>query len=325
MRQIAASFTLFAMLVALCAPAEAQQPAPLPRLGILRAGAPPDATLQTFLQAMRELGYVEGKNVLIEIRYAEGNQKRSAELARELVKLNPDALFTSGTRAILDLKATTKSIPIVFVSTSDPIGTGMVESLAHPGGNLTGMSLLASDLWPKRLELLAEIVPKLARAAMLWNKSNAGMALEAKATLELAGSLGVALQDRGMKDPTELETILGLIRKDRPDGLLALMDLSLSAHRKRILEFLVSHRVPAIFESQLWVEAGGLVSYGPSSVDVIRRAASKLDKILKGAKPADLPVEQPMKFEFIVNLNTAKQIGLVIPPNVLARADKVIK
>jgi putative tryptophan/tyrosine transport system substrate-binding protein len=325
MRARAIGSALCAMLVVLWASADAQQPSPLPRLGILRAGAPPDSTLQSFLRAMRELGYVEGKNIYIEIRYAEGNQKRSAELARELVKLNPDALFTSGTRAILDLKAATKTIPIVFVSTSDPIGTGMVESLARPGGNLTGMSLLASDLWPKRLELLTEIVPKFTRAAMLWNKSNAGMALEAKATLELAGTLGVALQDRGMKDPSELEMVLGAISKDRPDGLLALMDLSLSAHRRRILEFLAIHRVPAIFESQAWVEAGGLVSYGPSSVDVIRRAASKLDKILTGARPADLPVEQPMKFEFIVNLHTAKQIGLVIPPNVLARADRVIR
>jgi putative ABC transport system substrate-binding protein len=274
---------------------------------------------------MRDLGYVEGKNILIEIRYAEGNQKRSAELAKELVKLNVDALFTTGTQAILDLKEATKTIPIVFVSTSDPIGTGMVESLAHPGGNLTGMSLLASDLWPKRLELLKEMLSKLARAAMLWNKSNAGMALEAKATLKSADTLGVILQDRGMKDPTELETVLGTITKDRPDGLLALMDLSLSAHRRRILEFLITNRVPAIFESQAWVEAGGLVSYGASSVDVIRRAAIKMDKVLKGTKPADLPVEQPTKFEFVVNLKTAKQIGLTIPPNVLARADRVIR
>ena len=313
------------MLFPLCSSALAQQQSSIPRIGILRAGAPPDSNLQSFLQAMRELGYVEGKNILIEIRYAEGNQKRSAELAKALVQLNPDALFTSGTRAILDLKQATKTIPIIFVSTSDPIGTGMVESLAHPGGNMTGMSLLASDLWPKRLELLKEMLSKLTRAAMLWNKSNAGMALEARATLESADRLGVVLQDRGMKDPSELEVILDAITKDRPEGLLALMDLSLSRHRKRILEFLVANRVPAIFESQAWVESGGLVSYGPSSADVIRRAAVKMDKVLKGAKPADLPVEQPMKFEFIINLKTAKQIGLTIPPNVLARADRVIR
>ena len=305
--------------------AHAQKAANIPRLGILRAGAPPDSTLQSFLQAMRDLGYVDGKNILIEIRYAEGDQKRSAGLAKELVKLNVDALFTSGTRAILDLNEATKTVPIVFVSTSDPIGTGMVDSLAHPGGNLTGMSLLASDLWPKRLELLREMLANLTRAAMLWNKSNAGMGLEAKATLESAGRLGVVLQDRGMKDTSELETVLGVLTKERPDGLLAMMDLSLRAHQKRILEFLVTDRIPAIFEDASWVEAGGLVSYGPSSSDVIRRAAIKMDKILKGAKPADIPVEQPMKFEFVVNLKAAKQIGLTIPPNVLARADKVIK
>ena len=316
---------LLAFLVSVSQLVEAQQTKKVPRIGILRAGAPPDSTLQSFLHAMQELGYHEGKNILIEIRYAEGNQKRSAELAKELVKLNVDALFTSGTRAILDLKEATKAIPIVFVSTSDPIGTGMVESLAQPGGNLTGMSLLASDLWPKRLELLKEMIFKLTRVAMFWNKSNAGMGLEAKATLESAGTLGVVLQDRGMKDPSDLETVLGTITKDRPDGLLAMMDLSLRVHQKRILEFLVTDRIPAIFEDKSWVEAGGLVSYGASSVDVIRRAAVKMDKIIKGAKPADLPVEQPMKFEFVVNLKTANQIGLTIPPNVLARADRVIR
>ncbi len=317
--------TLVALAIFPIVAANAQQPSTIPSIGILRAGAPPDSTLQSFLQAMRELGYLEGKNIRIEIRYAEGNQKRSAELAKELVKLKVDALFTSGTRAILNLKEATKFIPIVFVSTSDPVGSGMVESLAHPRGNLTGMSLLASDLWPKRLELLKEMLSKLTRAAMFWNKSNAGMGLEAKATLESAGTLGVVLQDRGMKDTSELETVLGMITKDRPDGLLAMMDLSLRPHQTRILEFLVTDRIPAIFEDKNWVEAGGLVSYGPSTVDVVKRAAIKMDKILKGAKPADLPVEQPMKFEFVINLKTANQIGLTIPPNVLVRAERVIR
>ena len=199
----------------------------------------------------------------------------------------------------------------------------MVKSLARPGGNLTGMSLLASDLWPKRLELLKEMLSKLTRAAMFWNKSNVGMA-KAKATLESAGTLGVVLQDRGMKDASELETVLGTITKDRPDGLLAMMDLSLRPHQKRILEFLVTDRIPAIFEDKNWVEAGGLVSYGPSSVDVIRRAAIKMDKILKGAKPADLPVEQPLKLSCHQS-EDRQQIGLTIPPNVLVRADRVIR
>ena len=304
---------------------QAQQSKKIHRVGILRAGAPPDRTLDLFLQALRELGYVEGKNIKIETRFAEGNQKRSAELAKELVQLNVDALFTSGTRAILDLKDATKTIPIVMVSTSDPIGTGMVASLARPGGNLTGMSLLASDLWPKRLEILKEILPKLSKAAMVWNKSNAGMSLEAKATLDVSDSLGITLQDRGMKDPSELEMAFAAVTKDRPDGILALMDLSLSSHRKRILEFLATNRIPAIFEDTEWVEAGGLISYGPNREDVIRRAAVHMDKILKGTKPADIPVEQPMKFDLVINLKSAKQIGLTIPQWTLMKADRVIR
>jgi len=283
-------------LLTLASFAHAQKQAAIPRVGILRAGSPGDVNLELFLQGLRELGYVEGKNILIEVRYAEGNQKRSAELAKDLVQLNVDAVFTS-----------------------------MVASLARPGGNVTGMSLLASDLWPKRLELLKEMFPTITRAAMLWNKSNAGMAIEAKATLEVAGPLGVTLQDRGVQDPSELETVFVAVSKDRPDALLALIDLSLSSHRERILEFLASNRIPAIFENKEWVEAGGLISYGPSYSDVFRRAAVQMDKILKGTKPANIPVEQPTKFEMVINLKTAKQIGLTIPPNVLARADKVIR
>lgn len=303
----------------------AQKPATIPRIGILRAGSPPDATLNLFLQGLRELGYTDGQNVQIEIRYAEGKPARSAELAMELVGLKVDALFTSGTRTILNLKQATKSIPIVMVSTSDPVGTHMVASLAQPGGNITGMSLLASDLWPKRLELLKEIFPKLSRAAMFWNKSNAGMSLEAKATLAVAGKLGVSLQDRGIRDTNEIEAVLEALSKDRPDAFLALMDLSLRSHEKRILDFLAKNRLPAIFESKAMVEAGGLISYGPNYADVYRRAAVQMDKILKGAKPADIPVEQPTKFEMVINLKTAQRFGLTIPPGVLARADKVIR
>jgi putative ABC transport system substrate-binding protein len=320
--------TLFVWATLILAPVglvHAQKQATIPQIGILRAGAPPDATLDLFLQGLRELGYIDGKNVQIEIRYAEGKAARSSELAMELVRLKVDALFTSGTRAILSLKQATKTIPIVMVSTSDPVATGMVASLARPGGNITGMSLLATDLWPKRLELLKEIFPKLSRAAMFWNKSNAGMSLEAKATLETAGQLGVTLQDRGIRDTDEIEAVFEAISKDRPDAFLALMDLSLRSHENRILDFLTKNRLPAIFENKEMVEAGGLTSYGPNRADVIRRAAVQMDKILKGTKPADLPVEQPTKFELVINLKTAKQIGLTIPPNVLARADKVIR
>jgi len=318
-------FILATLFLASVYPAHAQKQTTIPRVGILRPGSPPDPNLEVFLQGLRDLGYMEGKNILLELRFAEGKQDRLPELAAELVRLKVDALYGGSTPVIFALKQATKTIPIVFTTTSDPIGTGMVASLAHPGGNLTGMSMLASDLWPKRLELLKEISPKLSRVAMLWNKGNAGMALEAKATQEVAGPLGVTLQDRGVKDPDELEVVFAVMTKDRPDAFLALMDPILSSYRKRILDFLAKTRLPAIFQSSDWVEAGGLISYGPNFADMFRRAAVHMDKILKGAKPADIPVEQPTKFELVINLNTAKQIGLTIPPNVLVRADKVIK
>jgi putative ABC transport system substrate-binding protein len=236
-----------------------------------------------------------------------------------------DAIFTAGTPAIFALKEATKTIPIVFFSTSDPIGTGVVASLAQPGGNITGVSLLASDLWPKRLELLKEIFPKLSRVAMLWNTGNAGMALEAKATQDVAGPLGVVLQDRGVRDPNELDVVFGAMIKDRPDAFLALMDPVLNSYRKRILDFLAQNRIPAMFQDKEWVEAGGLISYGSNFPDAFRRAAILMDKVLKGIKPRDIPVEQPTKFEMVINFKTAKQIGVTIPPNVLVRSDKVIR
>jgi putative ABC transport system substrate-binding protein len=295
------------------------------RIGVLYLGAPPNANLDAFIQGLRELRYVEGKNILIEYRFAEGKAERLPELARELVLLKVDAIFTAGTPAIFALREATKTIPIVFFSTSDPIGMGVVASLAHPGGNITGISVLASDLWPKRLELLKEIFPKLSRVAMVWNKGNAGMALEAKATQDVAGPLGITLQDRGVKDPNELEVVFAVMTKDRPDGFLALMDPVLNSYQKRILDFIAKNRLPAIFENQAWVEAGGLISYGANYADAHRRAATLMDKILKGTKPADIPVEQPTKFELVINLKTAKQIGVTIPQSVLYQADKVIK
>ena len=320
--------TLFILATLILAPvslAYAQKPASIPRIGVLLLGAPPNTNLDAFIQGLQELGYVEGKNISIEYRFAEGKADRLPELAKELVRLKVAAIFTAGTPAIFALKEATKTIPIVFFSTSDPIGTGVVASLAHPGGNITGISVLASDLWPKRLELLKEIFPKVSSVAMLWNKGNAGMALEAKATQEVAGPLRVTLQDRGVKDPNELDTVFALMIKDRPDGFLALMDPVLNSYQKRILDFLAQNRLPAIFENKTWVEAGGLVSYGADYAEAHRRAATLVDKILKGAKPSDLPVEQPMKFELVINLKTAQQIGVVIPPNVLARADRVIR
>jgi len=317
--------SLCALLLVLSVPARAQKPPAIPRIGILSPGAPPDAFLEVFIQGLRDLGYIEGKNIHIEIRFAEGKADRLPDLATELVRLKVDALHAQSTPVIFALKQATKTIPIVFNGSSDPIATGIVASLAHPGGNITGVTLMASDLWPKRLELLKQVAPKLSKVAMLWNNSNAGMAIEAKATEKVAGPLGLALQDRGIKDANELDGVLGVISKDRPDGFLALIDPVLNSNRKRIVDFLIKNRLPAIFENKEWVEEGGLISYGPDFPDAVRRAAALTDKILKGAKPADLPVEQPMKFELVINLKTAKQIGLTIPPNVLAQADRVIR
>ncbi len=323
MRKPFVSFLLCSALLASCLPAYAQK---IPRVGILRAGTPlPAGEPDAVLQALRSLGYVETKNIIVDIRYAEGNRNRLRELAIELVQSKVDAIYTGSSPAIFALKQATQSIPIIIVSSTDPVRSGIVASLANPGGNITGMSLISADLWPKRLEMIKEILPKASRVAIFWNKSNTGMAIEAKATQDAAVPMGITLQDRGVKDASEMEVVFDAMSKERPDAFLALMDITLGAHRKRILDFLAKDRVPAIFESKDWVQAGGLISYGPDGADVTRRAVIQLDKILKGARPSDIPVEQPTKFEMVINLKTAQQIGLTIPPNVLARADRVIR
>jgi putative tryptophan/tyrosine transport system substrate-binding protein len=322
---LSAAIISFIFFLASAVLAHAQTQPKIWRIGILRGGAPPDSFLDVFVQGLRDFGYIDGKNARLEVRFAEGKVERIPDLATELVQLKVDAVYAQSTPVILAFKQATKTIPIVFNSTSDPIGMGFVASLARPGGNITGVTLMASDLWPKRLEILKEIAPKVSRVAMLWNKSNAGMALEAKKTEEVAGPLGLALQDHGIKDADDLEGVFGVITKDRPEGFLALLDPVLNANRRRILDFLIRNRLPAIFENKEWVEDGGLMSYGPDFSDAVRRAAALTDKVLKGTKPADIPVEQPTKFEFVINLKTAKQIGLTIPPNMLARADRVIR
>jgi putative ABC transport system substrate-binding protein len=306
-------------------PAHAQREPTTHRMGILHAGTPPDVNADVFVEGLRQLGYSDGKNISIEHRFAQGKSDHLPELANELVQLKLNAIFGPGAPAAFALKQATKTIPIVFVTTTDPIGIGIVASLAHPGGNITGITLQASDLWPKRLELLKEVFPKLSTVEMLWNRGYGGMALEARATEEVAGPLGVVLLDRGLNNANELDSTFALMAKDRPDAFLALMDPVLTGYRKRILDFLEKNRLPAIFQSGEWVEAGGLMSYGPRFDDALRRAAILMDKVLKGANPGDIPVEQPTKFELVINLKTAKEIGVTIPPNVLARADRVIK
>ena len=305
--------------------AVAQNKPTMPRIGFLHAGTPPDINGDIFIEGLRQLGHNEGKDISIEHRFAQGKADRLPELAKELVQLKINAMFGAGAPAALALKQATRTIPIVFITTTDPIGIGIVASLAHPGGNITGVTLQASDLWPKRLQLLKEVSPRVSTVAMLWNKGYGGMALEARATKEVAGPLGVVLLDQGLNDANELESAFALMAKDRPDAFLALMDPILTGYRKRILEFLEKNRLPAIFQSADWAEAGGLMSYGPRSDDAFRRAATLMDKILKGAKPADIPVEQPTRFELVINLKTAKQMGLTIPDSVLFQADRVIK
>ena len=316
---------LGALLLAISFPAHAQKEPVTHRMGILHAGTPPDVNTDIFIDGLRQLDYSDGKNISIEHQFAQGKSDRLPELAKELVQMKVDAMFGGGAPAALALKQATRTIPIVFVTTTDPIGIGLVASLAYPGGNITGITLQASDLWPKRFEILKEVFPKLSTVAMLWNKGYGGMALEARATEEVAGPLGVVLLDRGLNNANELDSALALMAKERPDAFLALMDPVLTGYRKRILDFLEKNRLPAIFQSGEWVEAGGLMSYGPRFNDALRRAATLMDKVLKGANPRDIPVEQPTKFELVINLKTAKEIGATIPPNVLARADRVIK
>ncbi len=261
----------------------------------------------------------------MEYRWAENREDQYPPLVAELIRLKVDVIFTSSTPAVLVAKQATKTIPIVFPVSSDPVSVGIVDSFARPGGNATGLSSMASELWPKRMELLKEAFPKVLRLAMIWNSSNPGMKLRARETVASAGPLGVTVQDRGVRDLDGLEGVFATLMRDRPDALLTMVDPFTRFHLKRILEFAAKNRLPAMYEDRSFVEAGGLISYGPSIAELYRRSATYVDKILKGANPAELPVEQPMRFELFINLKTATQIGVIIPPNVLARADKVIR
>jgi putative ABC transport system substrate-binding protein len=274
---------------------------------------------------LRELGYVEGKNIIIEWRYGEGKLDRLPALAAELVRFKVDIIVTSGGTPTRAAKEATSTIPIVMAQDSDPVGSGYVASLASPGGNITGLSSLAPELGGKRLELLKEIVPKLSRVAVLGTSTNPGYAQVLKEIELVAKAFRVKLQYLDVLSFKDIETAFRAAGKERVDAVLLLVSLVLNAQRKQIVELAVKNRLPAIYYTAEWVEDGGLLSYGVSFTDLYRRAATYVDKILKGRTPADLPVEQPMKFEFIVNLKAAKQIGLTIPPNVLVRADKVIR
>ena len=308
-------------------PAEAQQPARIPRIGFLITSSPSAIAprLDAFRQSLRELGYVEGKSIVIERRHAEGKSDHLPALAAELVRLKVDVIVTSGPTATRPAKEATSTIPIVMTFDDDPVGSGFVASLARPGGNVTGLSTLSPEISGKQLELLKEIVPRLARVAVIGTSTREGTAQSLKELQPAADAFGVKVQYLDIQDPKDIESMFRAASKGRADAILVLQSPVFNSHRAQIADLALKSRLPATYPRREFVEDGGLMSYGVSIFDLDRRAAIYVDKILKGAKPAELPVEQPTKFEFVINLKAAKQIGLMIPPNVLARADKVIK
>jgi putative ABC transport system substrate-binding protein len=321
-------FFLLAASVLICFhPAEAQQPAKVLRIGCVFGASASSVAARTeaFRQGLRELGYVEGKNIVIEYRYAEGKLDRLPALAAELVRLKVDVIITSGPPVTRAAKEATNTIPIVMANEADPVGSGVIASLARPGGNITGLSQLSPELAGKRLELLKEVVPKLGRVAVFGTSTSPSTAPSLKETELAAGAFGVQLQYVDVLSPKDIETAFQAAGKGRAEAVVTLGSPVLNAQRKQIADLVVKNRLPAIYPQTEYTEAGGLMYYGANTPDLFRRAATYVDKILKGTKPADLPVEQPKKFEFIINLKAAKQIGLTIPPNVLVRADKVIK
>ena len=306
--------------------AQAQQPTKVPRIGRLGGGPLSASGIEVFRQALRELGYVEGKNIVIELRSAEENFDRLPALAAELVRLKVDVIVTTSPTGTRAAKEATATIPIVMTNDSDPVGNGFVGSLARPGGNITGLSTLAPELSGKRLELLKEIVPRLSRVAVFGTSRSPDNAQTLREVETGAEAFKVKLQYLDVLGPKDIETAFRAADKGRAEAILMMVGRAIAGgHRTEIADLAVKSRLPAIYNRRADVEGGGLMSYGVYLPELDRRVANYVDKILKGAKPADLPVEQPRKFEFIINVKTAKQIGLTIPPNVLARADRVIK
>jgi putative ABC transport system substrate-binding protein len=318
---------LCSMLLAPCSQASAQQPTKIPRIGYLTGTSlsANAARIDAFKKGLRELGYVQGKDIVIEWRSAEGKAERLPALAAELVRLKADTIVTGGPTSNRAAKEATATIPIVMAYDNDPVGNRFVASLARPGGNITGLSTLAPEISGKQLELLKEIVPRLSRVAVLGTSTNPGNTQSLRETELAAGAFGVKLQFLDILDPKDIQTAFQDARKGRADAVLVLAGSILNSHRTQVVELVVKSRLPAIYPYPEYLEDGGLMTYSVSFTDLFRRAATYVDKILKGAKPADLPVEQPMKFELIINLKAAKQIGLTVPPNVLARADRVIR
>jgi putative ABC transport system substrate-binding protein len=324
-------FLLTSLTGAFAAPlaSEAQQPASLPRIGFLATASLSDPRVPRFLQAFREgpreLGYVEGQNIVIEFRWAEGQYDRLPGLAAELVRLKVNVIVAGGPPAIQAAKQATETIPIVMAAVADPVATGFVASLARPGRNITGLSLMHSELVGKQLELLKEVLPKVSRVACLGNPANPNYAPGLRHAQDGARALGVRLQPLEARDRGEIDSAFAAITTGRAGAVIVLTDTVLLDHRTRMADHAVRRRLPTVFGNSEFAEAGGLLAYGPSLADGYRRAATYVDKILKGARPADLPIEQPTKFELVINLKTARALGLTIPPSLLQRADQVIE
>jgi putative tryptophan/tyrosine transport system substrate-binding protein len=307
--------------------ARAQQAGKIPRVGFMgNSTAALEANLVgPFRDGLRELGYQEGRNVVIEYRWAEGNYERFPALVAELLAVPVDVVVTAGTPATLAVKKATSTMPLVMIAVGDPGGTGVVPSLARPGGNVTGLSSIAPDLEGKRLELLREVIPKLSHVALFLNPLNPFHTASMRQAFAAAQALGIKLQPLEVRTSGELDGAFAAIVREKPDALLILADRVFLHDRKRIMDFATEHRLPSVNAYRELVEAGGLMSYGPSYEDMHRRAADFVDKILKGAKPGDLPVEQPTKFTLILNLKAARALGIDVPPMLLARADEVIE
>ena len=328
LRKSALRSILFAgALLALAVTVEAQQPKKVPRIGFLSAASSSaiSARVEAFRQGLRELGYADGKNILIEWRFAEGKSDRLPSLAAELVRLKVDVIVAEAPTSTRSAKQATVTIPIVMMFDDDPVGSGFVASLARPGGNITGLSTLSPEISGKQLELLKEIVPKLSRVGVLGDVTRPGIPQALREINIAAAAFRVQVQYLEVRESNDIEIAFRAASKERVDAVLVLGSPVLTSQRKQVIELAVKSRLPAIYARQEPVEDGGLMSYGVSIADLSRRTATYVDEILKGAKPADLAVEQPKNFELIINLKAAKQIGLTIPSNVLARADRVIK
>jgi putative ABC transport system substrate-binding protein len=319
------TFTLSILTAPLAA--EAQQRGNVPRIGVLSTSSPGVslARFEPFLQGLRELGYVEGQTIAVAYRFADEQNERLPGLAAELIALPVDVIVTSGTPAAVAAKHAASTIPIIMAIAADPVGEGLVASLARPGGNVTGIANLDTELSGKRLELLTEAVPGLSRVAILWNPANPAHRAALRESEVAARALGVQLHPVEVRAPHELPSAFAAMSRERASALMLLADAMFGSHRAQVVELAAQSRLPSMFWVKDFVAAGGLMSYGASYPDLLRRAATYVDKILKGAKPADLPVEQPMKFEFVINLKTATALGLTLSPSMLIRADEVIE